>query len=602
MDCSRTKNRKRTRRGTPPTSRRFNSVAYAAACGVYSALSGRVASECLSLLNEGEFLSLLNVGIDPTSYRECDTETFRDDYLAVSLLSKADYLNTGVDREAVAMEKFHASEQACAATNVRLRTVSAWEGTTDPLSAPSILCAARNKIESVLGPFSWDEAARHMRFGPGATFNTPRSRADAYYKFGQLRPATTKGNAMVASVAIAMDPRWYMHLAGIETGTSFCMPGGAAICGLLEYVEGNRVVTVPKNAKTDRTIAIEPLMNSFVQMGIGGVMTDRLKRVGIDLSSQERNQILAWDGSLTGCLSTIDLSAASDSVSTELVRRILPPDWYDACCSARCEVGVLPSGDEIRYQKFSSMGNGFTFPLETLIFWGILSALMDRYDGMERRTAVYGDDIICPTAVAGWLIDVLAWVGFKTNPDKSFTTGWFRESCGMHFFAGSDVTPIYISNDVVTEIEVIKLCNLIRRYARRRCPYWGLDGRFRGVYQQLVGRLRSHLRRPSIPDGYGDSALFGDLDEVTPRRDPCGRDGWLTHSYEPAFESVGYSEYIPALLARFRPNKPPFRGEWWEFTGDRPTVDGVILPRRRLSRINNLFVHQWPSFGHWTDP
>lgn len=138
---------------------------------------------------------------------------------------------------------------------------------------------------------------------------------------------------------------------------------------------GNKVTTVPKNSKTDRVIAIEPLMNMYVQKGIGGAIRHSLRSVGINLNDQTSNQRLAREGSLQGKLATVDLSSASDSVSLLLVEELLPPDWVAAIKLCRSPCGVLPDGSVINYQKVSSMGNGFTFELESLIFWAACSSV-----------------------------------------------------------------------------------------------------------------------------------------------------------------------------------------------------------------------------------
>ena len=167
-----------------------------------------------------------------------------------------------------------------------------------------------------------------------------------------------------------------------------------------DIVPGNSITTVPKSSKTDRVIAIEPLLNMFVQKGIGGMIRRRLKRVGIDLDSQKRNQELAKLGSLSKTLATIDLSSASDTISLGLVEWLVPADWVLAMKICRSPIGTLPSGERIRYQKISSRGNGFTFELESMIFYALTRAVAESMDESVRDIAVFGDDIIAPTRVS----------------------------------------------------------------------------------------------------------------------------------------------------------------------------------------------------------
>jgi hypothetical protein len=201
----------------------------------------------------------------------------------------------------------------------------------------------------------------------------------------------------------------------------------------------------------DRVIAIEPDMNMYVQKGIGALIRARLKRLTpCDLDDQKPNQVLARLGSIDGSLSTLDLSAASDSISLSLCREVLPPDWFSAIEHSRSPAGTLPDGRFITYRKVSSMGNGFTFELQSLLFYAAVLTVFDLFPsiGKDRRCRVYGDDIILPTAYAGIFVEFLSWLGFTTNPDKSFVDGPFRESCGKHYFLGDDVTPFYIRENV----------------------------------------------------------------------------------------------------------------------------------------------------------
>jgi hypothetical protein len=210
-------------------------------------------------------------------------------------------------------------------------------------------------MKRLLGEFSWDDASVHFGWGPGASTRLPRRRSDAAFKYSG-RPDTTIGNAILANACIMRSPLWQEGLT-FEEGSGYC-----------SIVPGNRIITVAKNYKTNRTIAVEPCMNMYVQKGIGGLMRRRLKRAGFDLNDQTRNQRLALIGSFSGTLATIDMSMASDTVSYELVRLLAPSDWFEALEQCRSPVGVLPDGTRIWYHKFSSMGNGYTFELETAIF------------------------------------------------------------------------------------------------------------------------------------------------------------------------------------------------------------------------------------------
>lgn len=212
----------------------------------------------------------------------------------------------------------------------------------------------------------------------------------------------------------------------------------------------NRVELVPKNWKTDRTIACEPEGNVFLQLAFDEYMKGRLRRVGIDLSNQGRNQELAREGSVSGELATLDLSMASDTLSYNTVAWLLPQHWFSIVSDFRspCANGKYQG----KYAKFSSMGNGTTFPLETLVFTAACRAVG------SKRYSVYGDDIIIETELVNDLTKLLRFLGFILNTEKSHTKGPFRESCGANWYQGVDVTPFYV-RDIDRRKAV--LCHLV---------------------------------------------------------------------------------------------------------------------------------------------
>lgn len=558
---------------------------------------GRTASE---FLERGDFAGVLSLHVDPLTYEDADL--FRDDYLVAELLSKFPNFDVGIDRQAVALDKFRDSERVCAEANQRLKSLYGTASTT--VSVASCIYTARRKIERLLGPFSWDEAARHFGFGPGSTTSLKRTRGDAYYKFGASRPHVTRECMALGFAAIRSEPRWLAHLAGLSGEIS-----GLQYEELLERVKpsdvlcvvpGNHVITVPKNAKTDRVIAKEPDLNMYVQRGIGGCLRRRLKRAGVNLDDQRRNQFLARQGSISGSLATLDLSAASDTVCLELVRQLFPPDWVEAIETCRSPQGVLPDGSVITYQKVSSMGNGFTFEVESTIFWALVSAVVDLHQVRDRRIAVYGDDLIFSVDCMSQVVELLSICGFTTNAKKTFHTGKFRESCGKHYFDGCDVTPFYIRESVDTPERLIWLANSIRRHARKGYAY-GLDGRFEQPYQLVVQALPKFWQKPRIPDGLGDIALFGDFDEVRPRKAPRGWSGWVclgvsrkSHVFLP--EDGPF--LIKILYDMWR--KPPVMADLTKKVvgGDSPL--GVSKPMRRIAwQVVKPVTELWESFGPW---
>jgi hypothetical protein len=231
------------------------------------------------------------------------------------------------------------------------------------------------------------------------------------------------------------------------------------------FVIGNVMFTVPKNSDIDRCCCKEPDLNMFLQKGFGNQIRKLLKKQGVDLNNQSINREYARIGSVDGSLMTLDLSSASDSVSTELVRRVLPFDWFHYLDLVRSPITEI-DGDNHTNEMFSSMGNGFTFELESLLFYSIARATA-YFGGWKGSISVYGDDIIAPAGMYDDLVSALSFCGFKTNPDKSFWEGAFRESCGAHWHSGRDISPFYIRGPFRTISDLILTLNQLTHWASR---------------------------------------------------------------------------------------------------------------------------------------
>jgi len=457
-----------------------------------------------------KFLELISsaVGISPLGVLGRETpldlstpERAQGSLLIRELFSKYDDGQPSPEKESVTWERFHEAESLCRDTNLwvtkTFRYDPFWRGVS-------------MRIRNLLGVLSWDECARFFGHGPGSTTRLPRRISHAAYKYSG-QPESTLGNATLASCVINMNPMWN-HIACSS------MEGPRQP---VKVVSGNSIITVPKNYKTDRTIAKEPCMNVYIQKGLGGVIRRRLKSVGIDLDDQKRNQHGAFVGSVTGQLATIDLSMASDTVALELVSFLLPNDWWWALEQCRSPVGVLPDGKRIVYQKVSSMGNGFTFELETMLFWSICQQVCcPNVNEMDSQVLVYGDDIVVPTDQAETVLYRLWQAGFKPNLNKTFTSGPYRESCGKHYFQGIDITPFYVRKPVLSLDRLFLVHNNVFRWGERS----GVDTK--EVLKRLRKLAPASWREPRLPDGFGDGAFIGAVDELRLDSHPHGWESW----------------------------------------------------------------------------
>lgn len=385
-------------------------------------------------------------------------------------------------RRETAKAKFLEAEEHCK-----------WFNTTGskllyPLGCSAVsraIIAARQDIANLLGDDpQMDELLDSARFGPGSTTQLPFSRRSAYFKYASWPYDVTERARPFAELLILNDQRWLTSLQTdylISRNLAYYDPQGAVVfreghvreildvSGLLKEVlrtvPGNRICFVPKDGLTDRPIAIEPTMNLMLQLGVDGYIRNRLRCWGVDLNDQRPNQRLAKTGSITGDYATIDLSSASDTVSLRIVKMLLPARWYSYLLALRSPTGEL-DGQEIRYRKVSSMGNGYTFALESLIFSALIRATMKVMTGSSGmyQFVVYGDDLVVHKNVCAEVLHNIKWFGFIPNLAKSFVQGPARESCGTDWYMGENIRPVYLSEPLRDITSVFSLYNRLRKW------------------------------------------------------------------------------------------------------------------------------------------
>lgn len=502
---------------------------------IWEAIDSPVSLSCALLFKYGEHAQLAEKKVDPLRYK--DPATFFDDYQSVKLLAKYPFLETGIDTEAVAYKKFLAAEVKCMKVNARFR-----EREMGSLFAPRverILSVAARKISHILGPVPSLEAL-DFRFGPGATFG--------------VRGETSPYNKVIADLECtdAMEGRLSEFLAEF--------PGWIAPdqTHTVTVVPGSQLAFVPKDATTDRPICIEPLLNGLMQKGIGSWMRKCLKRIGIDLDDQSVNQFLAGQA-VVRRLATVDFSSASDTIAYHAVLDLLPIEWVeflDRCRSP--SFWDSRQGLWVNFHKFSSMGNAYTFELETLIFYGIAKACCEELGidtTIRENITVYGDDVIIPAEAFDLFQEVTKEVGFTINESKSFREGLFFESCGHDYFDGKFVRPLLWKRKLDKLTSAFYASNTIKRIARRRNSLRseeGCDASLLGVYHRAVGGIPTRLRRKG-PEGFGDGHLISDFDEAVP---PLARDGWCGYLFDSFQECAVYhspqgSDGWPAAYALY---------------------------------------------------
>jgi hypothetical protein len=449
---------------------------------------------CFLMLKFKEYDELARLEIKPEWY--LDPEAYFYDAQATTILQKWEDLPSTIDRRGAAIKKFAECEALCRETNLRLRT------SASTAEVEHVLHVAKSKIVRILGDApSYDELP--LRFGPGASTGV-RGRDTSVYK--KLTTGLECSFDMLAILPVLRRsaPGWR------ELDTEH-----------VSSKKGSELMFVPKNAKTDRPICIEPCINGFVQLGIGAYLKHRLRRYGVDLRNQEINQELARLASERE-LATVDFSSASDTIAKQVIYTLVPEPWVELLESCRCS-SFLFEGRAYPLAKFSSMGNGYTFELESLIFYAVAvsccTVLRIHYVTGENLH-VFGDDVILPREAFPLFEKVCSYLGFKINREKTYTDGSFFESCGKDYFNGVLVRPYHHKKHRSLR-DVFRLTNVTLQLATRS----GKQSFYR-LHRWCIARIeRRH--RCYVPEGFEDYGLVAPFDVALPSlRRPKPRRGW----------------------------------------------------------------------------
>lgn len=286
-------------------------------------------------------------------------------------------------------------------------------------------------VSSVLPQFQMEENL-HWKFGPGASYEVSRFKGqEPKIRLISEKPCSWRTYRLLALMG-------YRHWTYPEFGDC---------C--------SRAIAVPKSIKTKRIITVEPTFNTMATQALRDqlLMYGRKAGLNFDVHSQTTNRMLALAGSATGAFATIDLHAASDSVTIQLVRLLfrdtgLLPYLEDARVN-QCEV----KGQKVTLQTYAGMGNAVTFPLECIVFSAIVEYVYRSIaPDKPRRYVVYGDDIVVERALYTTVCSYLQRLGFVVNDEKSYNTAHpFRESCGIEALGGFVVTPCRIPRGLYFE-------------------------------------------------------------------------------------------------------------------------------------------------------
>lgn len=318
------------------------------------------------------------------------------------------------------------------------RAARSFKATQERISHPILLTPVTNRIiegarqiiSDVLGEFSEDELMLKCRVGKKATWGNPLHRSYLDVKLQDGISGSTEQIAWFKQY-IATD-----HL--MERAILDCQEQSAIKYRICDTLKG---ALVEKSYKALRLILPNTFIGAFRTAGLGQMITDRLKvHCGLDISKlQSIHNLLVKGASRDRKLVTADLTAASDSITYELLERLIPPDWL-----SELNLGRIPKielrGEVFHASTFMTMGIGFTFPLQTLVFYALLRSIAGAAE-IRGRISVYGDDLIYPRNLHKYVASIFPKLHLIINEGKTYVNTYFRESCGADCYHGSDVRP-----------------------------------------------------------------------------------------------------------------------------------------------------------------
>lgn len=582
---------------------------------LYAGLDTPVSLKCSLLLKYGETRQLLECTCDPSDYN--NPETYFLDAQACAFLKKAPAFSDDCPSE----DRLH-EEAAARLVSVELHN----KRTSDRLSRflPENLLiedAQEDAIFTFIGEWRKDIAAI-LRGLPDAiipSFSGGSTLSDS----GEKTTIPDKLSSSVTYYPSSSDLLKFIY----ETHW------GSTMDGLPSVVRGNRFFTVPKSALKRRSCCVEASANISLQLAVGRCIEDRLSRaLGWSIRSAEgpirpnsfkrgymdpcvsaafpQARLAKELHMATACasssevdinreISTIDLSSASDTVTRTLCKLVLPGSWFQLLDSLRAPLRNHGCGKEgVRgwhhNQLMSSMGNGYTFPLETLLFWTLCRTVvrLQTDDDLELYDiSVFGDDMLVPARYSRDIVAALEYFGFVVNSEKSFLFGQFKESCGGDYFDGTAVRPYYLENSLDEPQDWIALANGLRRVANGNRASGSRWPHFRDAWRLALAHLPSNIRRCEGPESLGDIVIHTDRWKRSVRFRPVALDSSAVE--EAAYETV--KAYTPVT------QRLPLEVFWWPdaqiaslllgvpSTGVSPrdTVDGykfrhVVVPYRDL--------------------
>lgn len=362
-------------------------------------------------------------------YTPLDSRAFKRHYQLSECLKKYTFENDEYSQEEVtkmSVEKF---------TENQLR-LNSFRMNMDNLVRDAVF-RTKGWIDQVLLDYDLDEHLQACYWPKKASVGVPR------------KNATLENRWLTVITGSSQHCDWFDHVYLPWFGHAETLRSSLDVVEV-DYLNA---VLVDKTFKSKRMIVPNTSIGGLYSNGLGKILELRLAHAGYNIGGSKAlpnvHRTLAQVSSVTGRNATVDQRLASDNITDDLIRLTFPLRWARALLFGRINM-LEVEGELIETRTMSTMGIGFTFPMQMLLFLGLAHACKSIWEDSNGELpegsviSVFGDDLICPVELKDLIVYVYESLGLVFNADKTFWRGPFRESCGGDYFRGSDVRPAFL--------------------------------------------------------------------------------------------------------------------------------------------------------------
>lgn len=366
----------------------------------------------------------------------------------------------------------------------------------------NIIMYARGFLQETLKEYDLDEHLDLCYFPKKASTLNPRSKSTLCAKW----TSGLSGSRDHLDWFTYVYKRWHGHCLDKNIGT-------------LQEVTALQASLVAKRWNKRRMICPNTGVGGLYTNGLGKVYERRLRDIGYDLRTlPDIHRELARSSSISRDSATVDQTSASDFISVVLFKLLFPSRWVTATLKGRLPT-IKIDERSVTCDTLSTMGVGFTFPVQTLLFLSLAKGCLLHYEESGRKVrnrtiSCFGDDLIIPSELKELLLKVFKTLNLHVNEEKSFFHGPFRESCGGDYHNGCDVRPAFLPvGGKLTRNEYLSFLYKSFNLLRKR---WDKD-EIRLTLGEILNEIRTvrkkyiHIVPPSFSD---DAGLQVELSEI----------------------------------------------------------------------------------------